>query len=511
MRPTPRPLNAQVIEEEVRFLLKTLTRDDLFGESVSLTEAEKLLESSLSVPFVEYCGVLPRLSVVSIDRVRNVIAVTARGREIARGANDPDFFATLIAHFAPRFESGRARTQTPPPAPQPTFVGPTPSSSRTDPRGDVRGDHRSDLRSDPRGDLHKETTRPVNRPEPRVERNDRAEAGFARPPSTVVLDERFRRGERVGEGAMGTVYRAQDTVVGKDVVEKVFDHVFAFVSYIPRDELAARLKGAALAAARLEHPAVNPILDVAFDHHPPSIVSAQATGGSLAQRMAHRKAQSGKGALVVEQAVDVFVQIAHALAYAHAHAVVHGGLKPENVLFDANGNVRVTDFGFARVTEKPAGSTVPVYVGTGATSYMAPEQLHKGELAPSADVHALGILLYEMLTGELPGRRSPMPSTIASGLDVALDDVFDRMTRDRAEDRFENARELLDEVAARIPALAPRARDLVWHTRDPWPVPTTRVTERLESTSVGKNDDEDAYVESAEAEPLTTGEFTRVP
>jgi hypothetical protein len=491
MRPAPRPLNAQVIEEEIRFLLKTLTRDDLFGESVSLTEAEKLLESSLSVPFVEYCGVLPRLSVVSIDRVRNVIAVTQRGREIARGANDPDFFATLIAHFAPRFESPRARAI---PAPQkPTHVGPPPAPVRTDPRQEVRPEPRVEAR-------------PTKKVETRAS-DARADGGFARPPLTVVLDERFKRGERIGEGTMGTVYRAHDTVLGRDVVEKAFDHVFAFVSYIPHDDLALRLKNAALAIARLDHPSINPILDIVFDENPPSVVSSLATGGSLAMRLAQKKASSGTSALPVEQALSIFIQSAHALAYAHAHGVVHGGLKPENVLFDGRGNVRLSDFGFARVTEKPMGSTVPVYMGTGATSYMAPEQLHKGEMSPAGDVHALGILFYEMVTGELPGRRSPMPSTVTASLDKALDDIFDRMTRDRPEDRFESADELLAEVAARVPALADGARMLMLFEKDPFAPPVQRPTEALESTSVIRAADDEQEVKSVDAEPITTAEY----
>jgi len=504
MRPAPRPLNAQVIEEEVRFLLKTLTRDDLFGESVSLTEAEKLLESSLSVPFVEYCGVLPRLSVVSIDRVRNVVAVTQRGREIARGANDPDFFATLIAHFAPRFESPRQRQPAVPAPPQPTHVGPAPV--RTDPRADVRDartDPRHESRSAARIDV-RESLRAHAKPE--LQSTDTRSDGFTRPPQTVVLDERFKRGARIGEGSMGTVFHAQDTVLGRDVVEKVFDSVFSFVSYIPHDELATRLKNAALAMARLEHPCVNPIFDVVFDETPPSVFSALASGGSLALRLAQQKAASGKAALPIDQAITVFIQTAHALAHAHARGVVHGGLKPENILFDARGNVRVSDFGFARVTEKPAASTVPVYVGTGATSYMAPEQMHKGEMSPAGDVHALGILFYEMLTGELPGRRSPMPSTVATQLDKALDDVFDRMTRDRAEDRFETADELLSELAARVPLLATSARMLMMYERDPFAPPPARAADTLENTTIIRATEDDV-VKSEEAEPLTTAEF----
>src|SRR2546423_4918418 len=95
-----RPLTAENMTEEVRFLLKTLMRDDLFGEEVSLTEAEKLLETSLSVGFVEYCAFLKRHAYVDIDRARNTIAVLPRGKNVAEGGGDPSLQPTLAAHFA---------------------------------------------------------------------------------------------------------------------------------------------------------------------------------------------------------------------------------------------------------------------------------------------------------------------------------------------------------------------------------------------------------------------------
>src|SRR3954453_20143188 len=95
-----RALTADTMTEEVRFLLKTLMRDDLFGEEVSLTEAEKLLETSLSVGFVEYCAFLKRHAYVDIDRGRNTIAVLPRGKNVAEGGTDPSLQPTLAAHFA---------------------------------------------------------------------------------------------------------------------------------------------------------------------------------------------------------------------------------------------------------------------------------------------------------------------------------------------------------------------------------------------------------------------------
>lgn len=165
---------------------------------------------------------------------------------------------------------------------------------------------------------------------------------------------------------------------------------------------------------------------------------------------------------------------------------MHGGLKPENVLFDQAGNVLLADFGMARVTERgndPSTSAPPVYVGRGHPSYMAPEQLHKGKVLPQGDVYALGILLYEMLTGNLPGRRSPMPSAservvAAVGKDriEALDDLFDRMTRDPLHERSASIDVVLDAIYAAFPAsLVGQRGTLLLSATDPLP-PTSSLT-----------------------------------
>src|SRR6188472_1986743 len=102
-----KPLTADLMQDELRFLLKTLMRDDLFGGEVSLTEAEKLLESSLSIGFVEYCAFLKRHAYVDIDRGRNTIAVLPRGKNVAEGGGDPSLSPTLAAHFAKQIDGAK--------------------------------------------------------------------------------------------------------------------------------------------------------------------------------------------------------------------------------------------------------------------------------------------------------------------------------------------------------------------------------------------------------------------
>jgi serine/threonine protein kinase len=180
--------------------------------------------------------------------------------------------------------------------------------------------------------------------------------------------------------------------------------------------------------------------DVALDRDYPYIVTELCTQGSV------RRLISDAEEIPVGLVVRYLLQVLHALRAAHAQGVSHRGLKPENLLIDAHGNVKVTDFGFARIVERDQAVIRQVYVGMGAVAYMAPE-LFNDPLGsgPQTDIYALGILFYEMLTRKLPGRRSPMPSQVNSSLPKGLDDIFDRMTRDERADRYQSVEDILQD------------------------------------------------------------------
>jgi serine/threonine protein kinase len=132
---------------------------------------------------------------------------------------------------------------------------------------------------------------------------------------------------------------------------------------------------------------------------------------------------------------------------------VHQGLKPENVLLDDRGNAKLADFGLTRVIETDPSKGMPqVFLGTGAMGYLPPELLAKTSAAgPESDVYSLGIVLYEMLTGMLPGRRSPLPSSVNRDVPQRLDPIFDRMTTDRREERYASVGAVLDDFYAAFP------------------------------------------------------------
>lgn len=446
-RKSSKALTTDVLQEEMRFLLKTLLRDDLFGEEVSLTEAEKLLENSLSIGFVDYCAFLKRQGLVAIDRVKNTVNVLERGHTIASGVRDNALLNALSAHFASRLEGGAGHEV----------------------QGGAFGGGNGEL-----------------------------------------IDGRYQRGEAIGQGTLGTVYQARQVLLDQEVALKEMRHVFDYVTYIEPAELTSRIKEATLRQAKLNHPHILSVRDL-VESDTLHVVLGYAGGGSLKERMARAKEQSG-GVLKTEQSLRIFLQICYGLNHAHAHDVVHGDLKPENVLFDHAGNVLLSDFGAASVTRGDEGKA-PVYVGTGTPSYMAPEQLHSAQEGPAADIYAVGILLYEMLTGALPGRRSPMPSEVNKEVSAGLDDIFDRMTQDKIADRFASFEEVLGALYKVLPTEQVLSRgNLLLHEVDPFPPPAPEPVqeEAKEAVDYSTEDTQVAHLddvmegEASEAAPVVT-------
>ncbi|MCB9544860.1 MAG: serine/threonine protein kinase [Myxococcales bacterium] len=237
------------------------------------------------------------------------------------------------------------------------------------------------------------------------------------------LDGRYLRYERIGRGGLGTVSRGHHLALDRPVALKLFEGLGELFRPDQQEEVRRRMELAVRAHARLISPFVVQILDQNADHDPPYFVMELAEGGNL-------RGLLEDGPLAPAVALRYFVQVALGLKVAHAQGLLHRDLKPEAVLLDAVGNVKLSDFGLTRIAERDGARVRQAYVGFGSVGYMAPELFRGGAPGPAADIYALGILLYEMLTGELPGRRSPMPSDIAEGVPTDLDELFDRMTQD---------------------------------------------------------------------------------
>ncbi len=201
-----------------------------------------------------------------------------------------------------------------------------------------------------------------------------------------VLGGRYRLIELLGQGGMATIYRAQDARLGRDVAVKVLR-----VEYGTDEAFVARFRQEAQSAAALNHPSIVNVYDSGTDEAGPFIVMELLPGGDLAQVLRQQ------GTLDAMPAARVAQQIAEALGAAHERGIVHRDIKPSNVLLTSTGRVKVGDFGIARAFSD-AQLTLPGMT-MGSVHYFSPEQARGESLSPSSDIYALGLVMFEMLTG----------------------------------------------------------------------------------------------------------------
>ncbi|WP_230467276.1 serine/threonine-protein kinase [Lujinxingia vulgaris] len=257
------------------------------------------------------------------------------------------------------------------------------------------------------------------------------------------VSQAYERHEELGSGGIGTVYRGEQVRLKRPVAIKEVREIFNVFAGVQRGDILRRFEQIVQTQASLMHPNIVQIVDVVTDGEYPFVVMQLAPGGNLRRLIEVDE----RPPLAV--ALKYFLQILHALNAAHDQGVVHGSLKPENVVLDHSGNALLTDFGISRVVEREGGRGNQVYVGVGTVAYMSPEQFQDPNLATvRSDIYSLGIMFYEMLTGKVPGRRSPMPSSFFPDIPRALDDIFDHMSMDREEDRYERVDQIIADLYA---------------------------------------------------------------
>jgi serine/threonine-protein kinase len=200
---------------------------------------------------------------------------------------------------------------------------------------------------------------------------------------------RYEIKTELGRGGMATVYRAYDPSFDREVAIKV----------LPREMLhdpqfRSRFERELKIVAGLEHPAIVPVYDVGDEDGQPYFVMRYMSGGSLSQ-------QIEKGPFSLQDAARIISRIAEGLAYAHRKKIVHRDLKPDNILFDEAGDPFISDFGIAKLSEGTTGNlTGSGIIGTPA--YMSPEQAQGDPIDSRSDVYGLGVIAYQMLSGERP-------------------------------------------------------------------------------------------------------------
>lgn len=204
-----------------------------------------------------------------------------------------------------------------------------------------------------------------------------------------LLSDRYRIKARIGGGGMANVYLAKDVILNRDVAIKVLR-----LEYANDEEFIQRFDREAQAATSLSHPNIVNIYDVGEEEHILYMVMEYVDGLTLKEYIQQH------GAIDVVEAIDIMKQITAAIAHAHANDLVHRDIKPQNILLDKFGNVKVTDFGIAVALS--ATSLTQTNAILGSVHYLSPEQARGGMATKKSDIYSLGIVLFELLTGRLP-------------------------------------------------------------------------------------------------------------
>ncbi len=261
------------------------------------------------------------------------------------------------------------------------------------------------------------------------------------------LNGRYRLEARIGSGGMSTVYRALDETLQRQVAVKLMNREVATDS----DQLE-RFRREARWVAQLSHPHIVGVIDAGEDEGRPYIVFEYVEGETLKERIRRM------GRLPIAEAVAYAIEIARALGAAHARHIVHRDVKPQNVLIDEEGSAKVTDFGIARTLDEEGLTADGRVLGT--TDYVSPEQALGSAVTGQSDLYSLGVVLYEMLIGDVPFKgesqvavamkhvREDLPDVQAARSEVsaALAAVVDNATAKRLEDRYADDAELIADL-----------------------------------------------------------------
>ena len=259
----------------------------------------------------------------------------------------------------------------------------------------------------------------------------------------TIIDGRYKVLSRLGSGGMADVYLAEDRLLGRQLAVKVLHHHFA-----EDQEFVERFRREASSAAGLSHPNIVGIFDRGEWNGTYYIAMEYVAGRSLKTVVRER------GALDPATAIDIVTQILHAARFAHKRGVIHRDLKPHNVILDEEGRVRVTDFGIAR-----AGASEMTLTGSimGTAQYLSPEQAQGHAVSARSDLYAVGIILYELLTGAVPfdgetavaiafkqvSAEPRAPSESQPGVPASLDAVVLRALAKDPALRFADAEEFI--------------------------------------------------------------------
>ena len=284
--------------------------------------------------------------------------------------------------------------------------------------------------------------------------------------SGEVIDGRYQLTRIVASGGMATIYAALDLRLDRQVAVKVMH------PHLAQDEqFVSRFIREAKAAASLSHPNIVAVLDQGWNQGgtPCVFIVMELIEGATLRDYLHEQ-----GALPVERALQLITPVASALAAAHRLGIVHRDIKPENILVSKEGRIKIADFGLARGALLGSTMTAESSVILGSVSYLSPEQVQRGVSDARSDVYSLGIVLFELLTGQKPYQgedpvqiairhvndRVPAPSTLNPNISPEVDELVLKATNIDPDKRPKDAGELQELLRALSEKLDPKRRQL---------------------------------------------------
>ncbi len=314
-----------------------------------------------------------------------------------------------------------------------------------------------------------------------------------------VIADRYEVVSHIGQGGMADVFLAVDSILNRQVAIKILraDLSTDTVSIL-------RFEREAQAAAALAHPNIVEIYDVGDykGHH--YIVMEYVSGKTLKQVIRSR------GPLVNEEAIDIMKQLCSAVSEAHSRGIIHRDIKPQNVIVKADGSVKILDFGIA--TAKGSMQLTQANNVMGSVHYLAPELARGDSASPQSDIYALGIVLYEMLAGDVPFKadqaiqialkqmREQMPDirTMNASVPQSVANIITRATAKDPKNRYRSAKEMYQDVATCLRAERLNERKLVIQETIPKPKKEVSAPKAQPVNQYTSHDKTDAFANTAE-------------
>lgn len=261
------------------------------------------------------------------------------------------------------------------------------------------------------------------------------------------LDGRYEIQEVIGVGGMAVVYKAYDNIDDRTVAVKILKE-----EYLANEEFRRRFKNESKAIAVLSHPNIVKVFNVSYGDRLQYIVMEYVEGITLKEYIEQQ------GRLGIKETVHFTMQILRALQHAHDKGIVHRDIKPQNIMLLSNGNIKVTDFGIARFSYSDTKTMTDSAIGS--VHYISPEQARGDTTDDRADIYSVGVVMYEMLTGQLPFQSDnsvsvalmqlqsdpKRPRELNSSIPVGLEQIIMHAMQKNARDRYQSAAEMLLDI-----------------------------------------------------------------